>query len=135
MDTWAFVYGRYELNLFFIILLLIISISVFRDREFAPITVKFIKTNFSRPDGLDAGFAHCKPLVESRFESWANQGVVPLFQSISELVVSMSAAFLFGPGFLEEYGEEFVPMMIQFELLMQKPLLRFVPHSLWWLTS
>jgi len=73
----------------------------------------------------------CTTLAEEYFVKWSAEDSVPLFQSMSSMVISFMIAILMGEDFLGKHGEELVPMMAQFERDLQDPALRALPWSLW----
>ena len=73
-------------------------------------------------------------MTDEHFEKWITNGSVPLFKSVSELVLSYLLVILVGEDFYKRHGAELIPRMAQFERDLQHPILRLVPDSLWGLT-
>ena len=78
---------------------------------------------------------HCLKIAREHIENWAKDETVPLFHSVSQLVLSCLVVILIGEDFYRRHGKEVVPMMANFERDLQNPLLRVVPGSLWWITG
>lgn len=77
----------------------------------------------------------CSRLTERQFAKWAKADSVPLFRSISHLVISNLILILAGEDIHTRYGAELIPRMAEFERDLQKPILRVVPNSLWRFTA
>ncbi|KAH8115693.1 cytochrome P450 [Phellopilus nigrolimitatus] len=96
-----------------------------------PLSMKLVKIALMKQEHLDGYKVECSKLTDEFFEKWANQGIVPLFQNFSYLIIAYMLVILNGPDFYRNYGEELVPMMAQFERDLQHPILRVLPRSLW----
>ncbi|PAV18547.1 cytochrome P450 [Pyrrhoderma noxium] len=100
-----------------------------------PISFKFVKLAFTKQENLMNYKEHCLKIAREHIENWAKDETVPLFHSVSHLVLSCLVVILIGEDFYRRHGKEVVPMMANFERDLQNPLLRVVPGSLWWITG
>ena len=109
--------------------------AVFKWPGFMETTNPILKQALLRQEHLDAFYDMCRRVTESHFEEWSQQDSIPLFQSISHLIISNLLVLLAGEDNYARHGAELVPMMAQFERDVQKPILRVLPWSLWGFTE
>ncbi|KAF7797473.1 hypothetical protein EIP86_008670 [Pleurotus ostreatoroseus] len=98
-------------------------------------SMRLLKQALLRQEKLDGYYALCSRVTETIFDDWEKKGVIPLFHSISHLIISNLLVLIAGEGIYSRHGEELIPMMAQFERDVQKPILRVVPWSLWRFTG
>lgn len=77
----------------------------------------------------------CEKITEDLFQSWSDMDSVPLFSSISNLVLSHLFVILLGEEFYKNHADELVPLMSRFEREVQSPVLRVVPKKYWGYTK
>lgn len=92
---------------------------------------KLIKYALVNQERLQNYIDRCAVVTDEHFERWAAQGTVPLFKSMSHLVLSYMIVILVGEEMYQRYGEELVHIMAQFERDLQEPILRILPSTLW----
>lgn len=84
---------------------------------------------------LDFFAEECAVVTEEYFADWASQDSVPLFKSISHLLIAYMIVLLVGKDFYRAHGDELIPLMAQFERDLQHPILRVIPQFLWRFTA
>ena len=99
------------------------------------LSFKLIKFALQKQERLQTYASQCSKVTEEHFEKWAAKGKVPLFESISHLVIADLLVILVGEEFYRKYGDELIPIMAQFERDLQNPILRIVPNALWRFTK
>ncbi|EJD00757.1 cytochrome P450 [Fomitiporia mediterranea MF3/22] len=99
------------------------------------LSFKLIKFALQKQERLQTYASQCSKVTEEHFEKWAAKGKVPLFESISHLVIADLLVILVGEEFYRKYGDELIPIMAQFERDLQNPILRIVPNALWGFTK
>ena len=111
----------------------LLSTVVANDQEWVGLSTKLSRSYIMKQNSLDAHIigTHCAKIVNEHFDAWAKQDAVPLFKSVSHLVISILLVLLLGEDFYRAHGEELVPLMSQFERDVQHPPLRITPNSLW----
>jgi len=97
--------------------------------------MKFAKSSLMNQEQINVFAAESAKVAQEHFDKWAKSESVPLFQSVSHLVLSFLLAMIMGEEFYQKYGEELVPKMDRFERDLQNPILRLLPWSLWRLSA
>ena len=98
-------------------------------------SAKLLRAALLREERIEAYHAMCVEATESTFREWAEKGKVPLFQSISHLVIGNLLIVLAGEGVYSRHHKELIPMMDDFERDVQQPILRALPWVLWRFTK
>ena len=84
-----------------------------------------------RQERLDECYEMWHEFVSTRFEEWTKQEAVPLFETMSDLLISMMIMLLMGEDVYRRHHAQLVPRMAAYERDVQKPILRVLPSSLW----
>ena len=80
---------------------------------------------------LEAWRQLVKPLAKAKFTEWAeNPDPIPIFQRMSDLVMTLVLNIIMGSEFAGEYGDELVPMIQAYEIALQKPQTKVLPRWL-----
>lgn len=95
------------------------------------VSTKTVRNSLTKQAHLDNYKLTCTTLTEEFYAKWSSEESVPLFKSMSHMVISFMIAILMGEEFFRKHEEELVPMMAQLERDFQDPVLRALPWSLW----
>lgn len=92
-------------------------------------SLKIMTKVLSAQENLEHWKNVAKPIVKTRFEKWAETGeCVSLFRGMSDIVMTEMLYLIMGDEFAEEYAEELVPIVRNYESAMQKPQTKAVPR-------
>src|ERR1700724_86319 len=91
----------------------------------------FLGRNLSDPANVARWTNAIKPIVRRQFDNWCESDEpVPLFNSISQLVLTVSMYMFMGPSFTERHAAELCLLLGQFEEAVQSPFARALPKWL-----
>lgn len=96
-----------------------------------PRSTKTVRLGLTKQERLDAYALDTVHLTDEHFEKWAQRESVPLFKSMSDLILAHLFVILLGEAFYRKHGDELIPVMGQLERDLQHPVLRLLPGALW----
>ena len=98
---------------------------------------KTVKIGLLRQERLEAYKSTFKSLqlTKTFFDKWTKEDNVPLFKSMSTLILSHLLVIFMGEDFYRKHGDEVIPLMAAYERDMQEPILRILPNSMWGLCA
>jgi hypothetical protein len=92
-------------------------------------SLRIMNKVLSGPENLEHWKTVAQPIVRKRFEKWAETGdCVSLFHGISNMVMTELLYLVTGDEFAEEYAEELVPIIREYESAIQKPQTKALPR-------
>ena len=92
-----------------------------------------MKPGLSSAEMMKAYESNCLGIADDVFQTWANSpdGVVPLFQSFSNLTYAYVFTMFLGKSFCLKHAQEAITRMTDVLEALQSPLLQALPHNLW----
>jgi hypothetical protein len=85
-------------------------------------SLKIMQKSLSQPHHLSHWRTQMRTQVHSRLNHWsATSESVDLFRGISDLTMTYLLHLIMGAEFAETYGAEVVPMVREYEIMMQRP--------------
>lgn len=98
-------------------------------------SVKVLRGSLQRLDRTASGSPICVKITQDFFNKSSDEDSIPLFKSISHLVLSYLLVLIMGEEFYRRHGEELIPLLSRFERELQSPVLRITPGAFWKLTT
>lgn len=85
-------------------------------------SLKVMQKSLSQQEHLSHWRTQMRKLVHSRLTYWSTTSQsVDLFRGISDLTMTYLLHIIMGESFAEKYGPEIVPLVREYEIMMQRP--------------
>ena len=90
---------------------------------------RIMAKSLSAPDNLEYWRNQVQPLIQRKFEEWAEKGEpVSLFRGLSDIVMTTLVYLLLGDEFAEKHAKEIAPKVRKYESALQTPETKALPR-------
>lgn len=102
-------------------------------KDWIEVSLKIMQKVLNDPEKLDCWRKAIQPIVEERFNMWAESGEdIPLFKGLSNLVLTLLLYISTGAEFAGKHAKELAPMIQAYETVLQRPVTKILPR---WMSS
>ena len=99
------------------------------DGDWVEVSLKIIQKSLNDPERLEYWVQNIRPIAAKRFNKWAEtKESVPLFREMSKLVMRLLLYIFTGDEFAGKHADELVPLIQNYETVLQKPVTKILPR-------